>query len=482
MAAMGGKQTLAVLLDFDLQNSHPTDYCHGMELSGDPWLADLTPVLETALDAVVVMREDGSIAGWNAAAQMIFGWSPAEAIGRQLSDLIIPHRYREAHQRGLQAYLKAGEGPLLNRRIEISALRSSGEEFQVELSIAPTGVSGEQLFLGFLRDISERKAAEAALKQSEARLAATYNHALVGIAEIDRDGRFIRSNDQFSVMTGYSRDELRTKSFFEITHPADVARDRQLLDEQWSGAREGYTVEKRYVHKNGGIVWVDLAASVVRSEDGSEMFGVRVLRDITDKKRAEEQQSLLLNELNHRVKNMLTVVQGLAHQTFKAGGVSPELLGSFEGRLGALAAAQDLLMKQTWEATPIGSVVESALRAFQAAEPRISFEGPAIVLTPSATVTLTLALHELATNAAKYGALSNASGTVEIYWNDNAEALTLVWRESGGPPVAQPANSGFGTRLLERAVARDLGSTVSLDFDPAGLVCTISGPLARLTP
>ena len=126
-AGMGGKRTLAAsALALRLQNGQLTDYRREMEVPGDPWLADLTPVLETALDAVVVMREDGTIAGWNAVAEGVFGWSEAEAIGSQLSDLIIPHRYREGHHRGLQTYLETGDGPLLNRRIEISGLRSSG--------------------------------------------------------------------------------------------------------------------------------------------------------------------------------------------------------------------------------------------------------------------------------------------------------------------------------------------------------------------
>jgi PAS domain S-box-containing protein len=453
-----------------------------MELPIDPWLADLTPVLETALDAVVVMREDGVIAGWNAIAEKTFGWSRAEAIGTQLSTLIIPERYREAHHRGLRTYLETGEGPVLNRHIEISALRSSGKEFPVELSITPTDVAGERLFLGFLRDISERKEAEAALKESEARLAATYNHALVGIAEIDRDGRILRANDQYSVITGYSLEELRTKTIFEITHPADIARDRELFDEQWSGAREGYTIEKRYIRKGGGVIWVELAASKVRTEGGAEAYGVRILRDITDQKRAEEQQRLLLHELNHRVKNTLTVVQGLAHQTFKGGGVQPDLLRSFEGRLTALAAAHNLLMKQTWEPTHIAHAVEAALRPFQTEERRISIDGPAVLLTPSATVTLTLGLHELATNAAKYGALSNDTGKVDIDWAADAEMLTITWRERDGPAVAKPERSGFGTRLLERGVARDLGGAVTIDFRPTGLMCTIVAPLIGLAP
>ena len=453
-----------------------------MELPIDPWLADLSPVLETALDAVVVMREDGAIAGWNAVAEKIFGWSRTEAIGLHLSTLIIPEGYREAHHRGLRTYLETGEGPVLNRHIEISALRSSGQEFPIELSITPTNVSGERLFLGFLRDISERKEAEAALKASEARLAATYNHALVGIAEIDREGHVLRANDQYSVITGYSLEELRDKTIFDITHPADIAEDRKLFDEQWSGAREGYRIEKRYIRKDGEVIWVELAASKVSAEGGTEPYGVRILRDITHQKSAEEQQRLLLHELNHRVKNTLTVVQGLSHQTFKGGKVPPQLLRSFEGRLAALAAAHNLLMKQTWEATPISQAVEAALTPFQTVEPRISVDGPAILLTPSATVTLTLVMHELATNAAKYGALSNDSGNVDIDWGADAEMLRISWRERDGPAVTEPARSGFGTRLLERVVAGDLGGAVTIDFRAAGLVCTIVAPLIRIAP
>jgi PAS domain S-box-containing protein len=451
-----------------------------VDVPAEAFLTSLAPVLQTALDAVVVMREDGTIGGWNEVAENIFGWARSDAIGKQLSDLIIPHRYREAHQRGLEAYFATDEGPLLGRLVEITALRASGDEFPIELSITPATDAGEQVFLGFLRDISERKAAEAALRESEARLSATYNHALVGIAEVDRSGRFLRANEQFSVMTGYSLDELRGMTFFDITHPGDLASEREVFDEHWRG-RDAYTVEKRYIRKDGAAIWVELAASIVRGDDGGD-YGVRIVRDITDEKRAKEQQRLLLHELNHRVKNTLTVVQGLAHQTFKSGAVPPELLRSFEGRLGALAAAHNLLLKQTWEATPIIDAAEAALKPFQTANSRISLDGPAILLTPSATVTLTLALHELATNAAKYGALSNDDGTIEARWTTQADMLTFVWREHGGPPVAPPVKTGFGTRLLQRTIASDLGGTVSIDFAPDGLVCTIVSPLNQTTP
>ena len=453
-----------------------------MGLEIDPWLADLTPILETALDAVVVMRQDGVVAGWNANAEEIFGWSRGDAVGRQLSALIIPERFREAHHDGLKRYIATGKGKLIDKHVEISGLRSSGEEFPVELSITSTNIAGERLFLGFLRDISSRKAAERALRQSEARLAATYNHALVGISETDREGRFIRCNEQFSVMTGYQLDELQRMTFFDITHPADVGLDRRLFEEQWSGKRNGYEIEKRYVRKDGTIIWVEIAASVVRDLPGVEPFAVRIQRDVTDRRRAEEQQRLLLSELNHRVKNTLAVVQGLSHQTFRAGGVPRELVRTFEGRLGALAAAHNLLMQHTWDPTPISEAVEFALKPFRSPRQRIDVAGPEILLTPSATVTLTLALHELATNAAKYGALSNDKGTIDLHWTVEEEKLILVWSEGGGPPVVKPRETGFGTRLLQRGVASDLAAKVTIDFDPSGVVCTISATLSRISP
>jgi PAS domain S-box-containing protein len=452
-----------------------------MELAAEPWVANLTPILDTALDAVVVMRADGRVAGWNAIAEKTFGWSRAQATGKQLSQLIIPHRYRAAHHAGLAKYLETGQGPVLNQRIEIIGLRSSGKEFPIELSITPTIISGNTLFLGFLRDISERKTAESALRQSEARLAATYNHALVGIAEINRHGCILRANDQYLVMTGYTVEELRTKSVFDITHDADRESDRQLFDEQWSGARESYTLEKRYVRKDGTTIWVELAASIVRADSTSDPYGVRILRDITDKKRAGEQQRLLLHELSHRVKNTLTVVQGLAHQSFKSSAVPPELRKSFEGRLAALAAAHNLLMQQTWEPTPLADAADMALRPFQTMDRRISTSGPPLLLPPSATVSLTLLLHELATNAAKYGALSNDRGIVELSWSVNEDTLILVWHERGGPLVTKLETTGFGTKLLKRVVSGDFGGTIAIDFDVAGVIATISIPLTRIT-
>ncbi len=439
-------------------------------------------LLQKALDAVVVMRRDGTVADWNGCAESIFGWTRQEALGRSMNDLIIPPQHRQAHSQGLQRYLETGIGHVVGRRIEISAIDRSGREFPIELSITELVYENEQAFIGFLRDISDRKAAELALKESEARLAATYNHALVGIAEVDRDGGILRMNEQFARITGHDPDDLRGRSVFDITHADDVELDRALFAEQWAGRRDAYRMEKRFLRKQGGIVWVDLAASIVRGEGGASSYSVRIVRDISDRKRADEHQRLLISELNHRVKNTLAVVQGLAYQTFKPELVPPELVSLFEGRLSALAAAHDLIVRENWDSTQIDDLIREALRPFEEEPPRFTMSGPPVLLTPSATVGLALGLHELATNAAKYGALSLPEGRVAIDWALDDGQLLLEWRESGGPPVVQPQRKGFGTRLLERALASDLGGRVELDFQPSGLVCRMRCPLARISP
>jgi PAS domain S-box-containing protein len=223
-------------------------------------------LLQKVLDAVVVMRTDGIIADWNGCAEVTFGWTRAEALDRPMGDLIIPPQHRAAHTAGIQRYLETGIGPVMDQRIEITALDRSGKEFPIELSITEAQYSGETVFIGFLRDISDRRAAEIALRDSEARLAATYNHALVGIGEVDREGRFSNANEQFSVITGYSLDELRSRTLFDITHPDDVEDDRRLFDDQWAGRLDSYRREKRYVRRDGSIVWIELAASIVRGE------------------------------------------------------------------------------------------------------------------------------------------------------------------------------------------------------------------------
>jgi two-component sensor histidine kinase len=189
-----------------------------------------------------------------------------------------------------------------------------------------------------------------------------------------------------------------------------------------------------------------------------------------------------MNELNHRVKNTLAIVQGLAHQTFRKGLAVEDARAVFEARLAALSATHDLLTRRSWEPPPLRQIVAAAVEATAGpGAARVEADGPEVSLAPQAAVSFALALHELCTNAVKYGALSADSGQVKVSWElagvAEAPRLRFRWAESGGPAVSRPVRRGFGARLIETALARELGGRVELDFRPEGLVCGIDAPL-----
>jgi two-component sensor histidine kinase len=201
-----------------------------------------------------------------------------------------------------------------------------------------------------------------------------------------------------------------------------------------------------------------------------------VARDITERKRWENHQRLLVGELNHRVKNTLAIVQSLSHQTFRPGQPPEDAIQAFEGRLLALAAAHNLLTRENWEAASLRDVAEEALRPF-CETGRCNVEGPPVRVPPQTAVSLALAMHELATNASKYGSLSVAGGSITVRWIIRNGLLVLGWTEEGGPPVSPPTRKGFGTRMINRVLAADLGGTVSVDYAPTGLHFRIEAPL-----
>ena len=234
----------------------------------------------------------------------------------------------------------------------------------------------------------------------------------------------------------------------------------------------------------------------IRSETESVIFGGRwlsyrlfplgdgmgvVFRDITDRKSAEEQRDLLVKELEHRVKNTLSLVQSIAAQTFRNSGVDASVQRAFEARLITLSNVHGVLTQRGWDSADLHDVVSSALRPHAAVDrERFTVAGPALRLGPKSAVALSMAVHELCTNAIKYGALSADSGHVDIDWSDADGRLRWRWRERGGPPVAIPTRTGFGSRMIERALAMQLSGTVTLDYQATGLVCTIDAPMAAI--
>lgn len=216
----------------------------------------------------------------------------------------------------------------------------------------------------------------------------------------------------------------------------------------------------------GAPRWWDTTVSPIL-EGGRVIRVLATSRDVTGERLAESHRQLLVNELNHRVKNTLVVVQSLARHSLKGGG---ELgLAQFNERLLALAGAHDLLTRRSWEGADLGELVAEALQPYAT---QVSIEGPATPLAPNAAVALAMILHELATNASKYGALSTEAGRIQVSWTmESRTRLRLIWRERGGPPVKPPSRRGFGSRLITSSLRGDLSGASEFDYAPEGLTC-----------
>jgi PAS domain S-box-containing protein len=322
------------------------------------------------------------------------------------------------------------------------------------------------------------------LEESEARFRATFENAAVGVAHFSPDGRWLRVNRAMSRILGWPAEELVATSFQEITHPDDLAVELDKLEQLRAGKIDSYSVERRTIRKDGATVWIRRTVSSVLTSQGSIDYLVSVVEDISERKSAEDEIRLLMREANHRAKNILSLVQVIARQTAAS---SPESFTErFTDRIQALAANQDLLVGHKWQGVDMEDLVRAQLAHFaDLIGPRIAVGGPKLHLNPAASQTLGLAIHELATNAGKYGALSTDAGHVDIDWRLDGETLAMNWIERGGPPVRQPEHEGFGTTVTSTMAKRTLDGDVRLDYAPSGvawhLTCPATNALEAMT-
>jgi PAS domain S-box-containing protein len=328
---------------------------------------------------------------------------------------------------------------------------------------------------------TSRRAALEALRESEERLRAVFNSSAVGVAILTPDARFIEANDAFSEISGYSGEELRSRDSASLTHPDDCASMQAHIDKLLAGSASSFVIEKRYRRKDGSTIWVQNSVSLTHDDAGRPLHLVKLVQNITERKTAEKRQRLLVDELNHRVKNTLATVQSFAVQTLRSAPSIAEGRKAFEARLIALSKTHDVLTRQHWEGADVREVIDQAIAAYrgQSGAGRFRIDGPELILQPKAALALSLALHELATNAAKYGALSNHTGGIDIEWKVTPQPrrFRLRWAETGGPKVEPPGRRGFGSRLVERGLSQDLAGDVRLDFATDGVMCSIDAPL-----
>ena len=339
--------------------------------------------------------------------------------------------------------------------------------------------------LGFSLERAEaeisRRAALEALRESEERLRAVFNSSAVGVAILTPDARFIEANDAFSGISGYSGEELRSRNSASLTHPDDCASMQAHIDDLLAGRSPSFVIEKRYRRKDGSIIWVQNSVSLTHDDVGRPLHLVKLVQNITERKTAEKRQRLMVDELNHRVKNTLATVQSFAVQTLRSAPTMAEGRKAFEARLIALSKTHDVLTRQHWEGADVREVIDEAIAAYRghSGHGRFRLEGPELILQPKAALALSLALHELATNAVKFGALSNHTGGIDIEWTvtRQPQRFRLLWAEIGGPKVEPPGRRGFGSRLVERGLSQDLAGDVRLDFATDGVMCSIDAPL-----
>jgi PAS domain S-box-containing protein len=366
-------------------------------------------------------------------------------------------------------------GPLQAATAAAAAL-GRGEKFAVRNSRITEINAVNAALVHAKREVEE---SSAALRRSEEQLRTAAEAAEFGAHEYDATTDRTRRSPQFLRILGAEAHE-QTATFeagLAFVHPDDREATKRRKRAILKGGEARYEIEYRIRRRDGEVRWVMDRGQVTRDPlSGKALRVVGVLLDITSMKAAEQQQRLLLEELNHRVKNTLSIVQAIAQQTLRSAGDPQDFAKAFEERLGTLARAHNLLTRDSWRGAPLGELVRTALAPFTADRRLVDIEGPAVIIPPAATVTLSLMLHELATNAAKYGALSRMDGSLAIRWTvedkGSAAVVHLQWIEANGPAVAPPTRTGFGTRLLS-AGARQFGGRIDVEYAPGGVRCDL---------
>ena len=265
-----------------------------------------------------------------------------------------------------------------------------------------------------------------------------------------------------------------------MLHPEDRARVLAAIAETVETGRD-YDIEYRVITPDGDVRWVAIRGELLLRADGTALSMTGFSTDISERKRVEEHRALLAGELTHRVKNTLATVSAIVNQTLRDAATLSEARDAIGARIGSLAVAHDLLLRDEVEGATIADILAGVMAPFDDGRGRLfSVSGPDVRLEPRVTLALSMALHELATNASKYGALSVEGGHVTIGWSvgigDGGRRLAFRWEETGGPVVAPPTRTGFGSRMIERVLGQHLRGTSKVDYRPAGVVFTIDAP------
>jgi PAS domain S-box-containing protein len=321
------------------------------------------------------------------------------------------------------------------------------------------------------RDITEIRAAGLALAESEARYRELADGTPAAAWLTRKDGTLEFINQAMAEALDRPREALLGDGWLDTVDPDEKPLLLKARLAAWS-AHTNFDYEGRFRRLDGGVRMIQLHGRPRFDRSGAFNGFVGLAADVTDVRAAERQQALLIDELNHRVRNTLATVRSIVRLTLRDGGSASELEERLTARLLTLSTAHDVLTREHWDSADLADIARAAVAPVVEAN-RITFVGPAVRLAPNVVVALTMALHELATNALRHGALASPAGQVRLTWTAGDDWVDLEWRESGGEAVSPPELSGFGTRLLRRGLAGELGQGAELIFAPTGLICRI---------
>lgn len=429
-----------------------------------------------------VIKTDASDRVQSADARVceMLGCDPTDLVTCRLADLLSAES-RAAHASQLAA-LKAGAVPAA---VELAFLREDMTPLYARCAISPR--HGRDGYALVLLDITDRVEAEHAARQSEARLRQILDNAVALIGIMELDGTLVEANKPALAGGGLAREEVIGKKFWDCywwSHDAETVEQlKQAVAAAARGEEQRYDATVRMA--NDTLVPIDFMLSPVTGPDGKVAFLVPSGVEISDRKRYEEQLGFVMREVNHRSKNLLAVVQAMLRQ------MRPREVGQFVqdfgDRLRALAACQDLLLQSSEDSPLLSEVVRAQLRHFRdLSEMRLQVTGPALRVSPDTAQSIGMAIYELATNAAKYGALSNADGRIQIDWAlfDTPEGprFRMSWTELDGPPVSAPTAKGFGSVVLEDMLAMTLDAEIEMRFLPTGVTWSLTCPASAFSP
>lgn len=454
--------------------------CNAWDVSG-PILIEredlYRALVESSDDAIVSQDTDGVVLSWNPAAERIFGYSGEEMVGRSIRVLLPPDRHEEEDL--ILQRIRSGEhvGQFITKR-----LHKSGRLLDIAVTVSPVfdksgGIVGASKIA---RDVGPYLEDQRRIRESERRFQLLANSISQFVWMADPQANNFWYNQRWYDYTGTTLEQMRGWGWLKVHHPDHVDRVRKGMQHSWATGEEWEdTFPLR--GKDGRYRWFLSRAMPVRDEDGNVVLWFGTNTDITEQREQAEQIRLLLLEVNHRSKNMLSNIQALARRSI---GADSPVLERFQERVRSLAVNQDILVRREWREVPLEELVRLQLDFVDKAPGAIVAHGPPLLLNPRAAEVIGMALHEMASNSLRNGALSAHRGKVSIGWtrDEKRDLFTMEWCESGGPKVAQPKRSGFGSTLIRDVPQRYFGGEIELKYPETGMFWKMSGPLELLEP